>query len=334
MGNLTALKLRNLKEAGRYSDGDGLILVFTASGKGSWIVRVQADGRRRDIGIGSYPDISLADAREAAATVRRQAKAGIDVVAERRKEADRVPTFRQAAEKVHDEHKKAWKNGKHQAQWLSTLESYAYPHFGVKLVSEVGASDIRDALIEIWLEKPETARRVRQRIGAVLDWSFVKGYRSSEAPMRSISKGLPRQPRKSGHFAAMPFIDVPDFMLKLRLGASLGRLALEFVILNASRSGEVRGARWSEFDLKRNVWTIPADRMKMQREHVVPLSRQALKVLERAKLYGRESSDLVFPGQRRKRPLSDMTLLKVLRDMDAAFICGAARKCCSADSRW
>ena len=319
MGNLTALKLRNLKEPGRYSDGDGLILVYNKAGKGSWIVRVQADGRRRDIGIGSYPDVSLSDARESAASIRRQAKAGIDVIAERRKEADRVPTFRQAAGRVHEEHKKAWKNGKHQAQWLNTLESYAYPHFGDKLVSEIDASHIRDALIEIWLEKPETARRVRQRIGAVLDWSFVKGYRSSEAPMRSISKGLPRQPKKSGHFAAMPVGDVPEFVSKLRLGASLGRLALEFLILNASRSGEVRGARWSEFDLERNIWVIPADRMKMEREHVVPLSRQALAVLERAKLYKREASDLVFPGQRRKRPLSDMTLLKILRDVDAAF---------------
>jgi len=319
MGNLTAMKLRNLKEPGRYSDGDGLILVSTKPGKGSWIVRVQADGRRRDIGIGSFPNVSLADAREAAAAVRKQAKAGIDVVAERRKEADPVPTFSQAAVRVHDEHKKSWKNGKHQAQWLTTLESYAYPHFGDKLVCEVDASHIRDALIEIWLDKPETARRVRQRIGAVLDWSFVKGYRSTEAPMRSISKGLPRQPKKSGHFAAMPFSDLPGFMAKIRIRASLGRLALEFLILNASRSGEVRGAQWSEFDLKRNVWTIPADRMKMEREHVVPLSRQALVVLERAKIYRIEASELVFPGQRRKRPLSDMTLLKILRDMDAAY---------------
>ena len=140
-------------------------------------------------------------------------------------------------------------------------------------------------MIEIWLEKPETVWRVRQRIGAVLDWSFVKGFRNSEAPMRSISNGLPRQPKKTGHFAALPFSDLADFMSKICIRSSLGRLALEFLFLNASRSGNVLGARWSELDLKRNVWTIPADRMKMEREHAVPLSCQALIVLERAKLY-------------------------------------------------
>ena len=201
-------------------------------------------------------------------------------------------------------------------QWISTLEHYAYPHFGDLLVSDIEAPLIRDALAEIWLEKPETARRVRQRVGTVLDWCFSKGYRANEAPMRSISKGLPRQPRKSGHFAAMPFVGVPAFVGKVRERSSVGRLALEFLILNASRSGEVRNAVWQEFDLKRSVWIIPAERMKMAEEHQVPLSRQALQVIERAKSFRNESSDLVFPGQRRRRPLSDMTLLKILRDME------------------
>ena len=316
MGNLTATGLRNLREAGRFSDGGGLILFRNKSGKASWIVRVQANGRRRDVGIGSYPDISLADARELAASVRKLAKAGVDVVAERKKEREVIPTFREAAAKVHAEHKKGWKNGKHQVQWISTLEAYAYPHFGDALVSDIEAPAIRDALAEIWLEKPETARRVRQRIGTVLDWSFSKGFRTNEAPMRSISKGLPRQPRKSGHFAAMPFVDVPAFLTRLHQRSSVGRLALEFLILNASRSGEVRNAVWSEFDLKRAVWIIPAERMKMGEEHQVPLTRQALQVIERAKVFRTEASDLVFPGQRRKSPLSDMTLLKILRDME------------------
>lgn len=316
MGNLTAIQLRNLKAAGRYSDGSGLILVLNKSGKASWIVRVQVDGRRRDIGIGSYSDLSLGAARELAADVRRQVKAGVDVVAERKREKLVVPTFREAASTVHSEHKKSWKNGKHQAQWISTLETYVFPHFGDRLVSEIEGPAIRDALAPIWLEKPETARRVRQRIGTVLDWSCAKGFRQTEAPMRSIAKGLPRQPKKSGHFAAMAFRDVPTFLADLRTRVSTGRLALEFLILNASRSGEVRGANWPEFDLKRKVWTISAERMKMGQAHHIPLSAQALDVLERARMFRCEATDLVFPGQRRTKPMSDMTLLKILRDKD------------------
>jgi integrase len=316
MGSLTAIKVRNLKDAGRYSDGSGLILVLNQSGKASWIVRVQNAGRRRDIGIGSYPEISLGEARETAADVRRQAKAGIDVIAERKKEKNVIPTFRGAAVRVHEEHKASWKNGKHQAQWLATLQTYVFPHIGERLVSEIEGPAIRDALAPIWLAKPETARRVRQRIGTILDWSYAKGYRTTEAPMRSIAKGLPRQPRKSGHFAAMPFEEVPAFLAKLRSRTSIGRLALEYLILNASRSGEVRGACWSEIDLKAAVWTIPAERMKINREHHVPLTPQALDVLERAQVFRCEASDLVFPGQRPKLPMSDMTLLKIVRDMD------------------
>ena len=316
MGSLTAIKLRNLKDAGRYSDGNGLILVLNQSGKASWIVRVQNAGRRRDIGIGSYPEISLGEARETAADVRRQAKAGIDVIAERKKEKNVIPTFRSAAVRVHEEHKASWKNGKHQAQWLATLQTYVFPHIGERLVSEIEGPAIRDALAPIWLSKPETARRVRQRIGTILDWSYAKGYRTTEAPMRSIAKGLPKQPRKSGHFAAMPFEDVPAFLAKLRSRTSIGRLALEFLILNASRSGEVRGACWSEIDLEGRIWSIPAERMKVDREHHVPLTPQAMDVIERARVFRCEASDLVFPGQRPKLPMSDMTLLKIVRDMD------------------
>ena len=296
MGNLTATGLRNLREAGRFSDGGGLILFRNKSGKASWIVRVQANGRRRDVGIGSYPDVSLADARELAASVRKLAKAGVDVVAERKKEREVIPTVREAAAKVHAEHKKGWKNGKHQDQWISTLEAYAYPHFGDALVSDIEAPAIRDALAEIWLEKPETARRVRQRIGTVLDWSFSRGFRSSEAPMRSISKGLPRQPRKSGNFAAMPFAAVPAFLARLRQRSSVGRLALEFLILNASRSGEVRNTVWSEFDLKRRVWIIPAERMKMGEEHQIPLTRQALHVIDAQRSSRPKPATSFFPA--------------------------------------
>lgn len=314
MGKLTAMGVKNLVEPGRYSDGEGLILKLAGKGKGSWIVRIQANGKRRDIGLGPLSELPLADAREAARALRKEVKAGVDVLAERKKEALVIPTFSDAAKLVHDEHKAAWKNGKHQAQWIKSLETYAFPTLGDKLVSEIEGPAIRDALSPIWLTKPETARRVRQRIGSVLDWACAKGFRETEAPMRSVLRGLPRQPKKQSHLAAMPYADLPAFLTWLRGRSSVGRLALEFVILNASRSGEVRGACWNEIDLKKKLWTIPAERMKAGTVHVVPLSEAALDVLKRAKAFRSPVSNLVFPGQNPRRQLSDMTLLKILRD--------------------
>ena len=265
----------------------------------------------------STSDLGLAEAREAARKLRAEIRQGVDVLTERKKQRSEIPTFRMAAELVHAENKVAWKNGKHQSQWIKTLESYVFPEFGDALVSDIEGPEIRDALAKIWLSKPETARRVRQRIGAVLDWCYAKGYRNSEAPMRSLARGLPRQPKKKGHFEALPYELVPGLIEKLQERPSVGRLALEFLILTASRSGEVRGCNWSEFDLKERIWTIPADRMKAGKAHIVPMDDAALSVLDRAKLFKVKSSDLVFPGQRPKEMLSDMTLLKVLRDRNA-----------------
>lgn len=317
MGKLTAIQIRNIKEPGRYSDGEGLMLKLVAPGRGSWFVRVQTGGKRKDIGLGSLADLGLAEAREAARQIRKDTRAGVDVLAERKRERLEIPTFREAAKSVHKEHKAAWKNGKHQAQWINTLEIYAFPILGDRLVSEIEGPAIRDALAPIWLTKPETARRVRQRIGSVLDWSCAKGFRETEAPMRSVTRGLPRQPKKRGHFAALPFKEVPEFACWLCQRVSIGRLALEFLILTAARSGEVRGCCWSELDLKKKLWTIPAERMKAGNAHVVPLSDGALDVLARAKRLRSPVSDLVFPGQNPRLQLSDMTLLKILRDKGA-----------------
>ena len=319
MGNLTALKVRNLKEPGRYSDGDGLMLEVGKTGRASWTLRVQSNGRRRDIGLGSASLVSLAEAREEAGRIRKAIHAGQDPVAERRNVRHEVPTFRNAALKVHEERKLSWKNGKHQDQWLTTLQTYAFPWLGDRLVSDIEGPAIRNVLAAIWLSKPETARRVRQRIGVVLDWSYSQGFRSSEAPMRSISRGLPRQPKTGRHFEALPFEDMPAFVERLRHRSSVGRLALEFLILTAVRSGEVRGACWAEIDLKKNSWTIPAERMKAGKPHVVPLDKAALNVLQRAKDFAVPASGLIFPGQNVKKPMSDMTLLKILRDMDLPF---------------
>ena len=317
MGNLTVLKIRNLKDPGRYSDGDGLILDIGKSGKGSWVVRVQSGGRRRDIGLGPLSSLSLADARESASKIRKEVRAGIDPVAERKKALEVIPTFRDAALQVHTEHKAGWKNGKHQAQWLSTLEAYAFPAIGDRLVSEIEGPSIRNVLAPIWLTKPETARRVRQRIGSVLDWAHAKGFRTTEAPLRSVAKGLPRQPKQRGHFEALAFAGIPLMLTKIRERITVGRLALEYLILTAARSGEVRGATWAEINLEQQLWSIPAARMKAGKTHVVPLSNAAVDLLSRAKLFRVPASDLVFPGQKLRHPLSDMTLLKILRDMDA-----------------
>ena len=237
MGKLSPTKVRALHEPGRYSDGDGLFREVSPSGTKRWLLRIQSQGRRRDIGLGGLKSAGLADAREAAAVIRRKVAQGIDPVAERKQERVTIPTFRVAAQRVHAEHKAGWRNGKHQAQWLKTLEIYAFPSIGDRLVSEIEGPAVRDLLSTIWLSKPETARRVRQRIGAVLDWAYAKGFRQSEAPMRSVSKGLPRQPRKDGHFAALPYESVPAFVASLRERESAGRLALEAVILTAARSG-------------------------------------------------------------------------------------------------
>jgi integrase len=254
MGRLTAIRVRSAKKPGRYGDGQGLILAVGKSGSRSWILRVQAKGKRRDIGLGSAAYVSLSEARAAVADIRRAIREGRDPVAEKRaRKVEKIPTFREAALRVHEEHAPSWKNPKHAAQWLSTLEQHVFPAMGGLLVSDVSGPMVRDVLAEIWLTIPETARRVRQRIGTVLDWAHAKGWREAEAPLRAISRGLPKQPRKGEHFPAMPWASVPDFLVKLAETMKAGetvQLALEFLILTAVRSGEMRGARWGEIDLE------------------------------------------------------------------------------------
>ncbi len=314
MGKLTATGIRALKEPGRYGDGDGLFLLVGKSGARSWMVRVQKNGIRRDIGIGSERKVSLAKARVEAARVCSQIEAGIDPVAERKKSAG-IPTFREAAALVHAEHKRGWRNAKHGAQWLSSLEAYAFPMIGDKPVCDVDGPAVRDVLAAIWLAKPETARRVRQRINGVVDWAIGKGYRTAPLPMTAINKSLPKHRANVKHHAALPYGEVPALVGRLRERESMGRLALEAVILTAARSGELRGAVWSEIDFDKALWTIPASRMKANREHVVPLSAAALRIFKRMKALRTEASNLVFPGTVRGKTLSDMTLTKVLRDM-------------------
>lgn len=297
------------------------MLLVRPSGARSWLLRIQFEGKRQDIGLGSFKDVSLSEARERAAEARKQVRAGVNLVEKRkseRKARREIPTFEQAAEQAHAELVAGWRNAKHRADWISSLRTYAFPHIGSKRIDQLDAPAVRDLLLPIWIDKPETARRVRQRVRGVIDWTVGKGFRAP-LDLSGINRSLPRQPKAKSHFAAMPYADVPAFVETLQAAdETMGRLALQFLILNASRSGEVRGALRREFDLEAGEWTVPASRMKAGVEHVVPLSGAATAILRRVIGSGLRPNDLVFPG-RDRRPLSDMTLSKIMRDMKSKY---------------
>ncbi len=313
---LTAVGVRAFTKPGRYADGNGLYLIVDPSGAKRWVLRTIVQGRRRDIGLGGLRLVSLAEAREKAGALRKVARSGGDPLEQRRREGVKVPTFADAARATHEEHKRAWKNPKHAAQWLTTLSEYAFPVFGDRPVNEVGTPDVLNALAPIWLKKPETARRVQQRIRTVLDWAKAAGHRSGDNPAEGVGRGLPRQSDRKRHFTAIAYDDVPAFVAELRAsGASEPtRLAFELLILTAARTSEVLNARWDEVDLRRAVWTIPAARMKAGREHRVPLGPRAVEILRRARVLAGDG-DLVFPGRSGRRPMTNMVFLMLLRRM-------------------
>lgn len=314
---LTATFVKQVKEPGRYADGQGLYLVVDPSTASRWVLRIQANKRRRDVGLGSARTVTLSEARDLAHEVRRKAKRGEDPVAARRAEREGVPTFEQAARTVHGANLKIWKNGKHTAQWISTLEAYAFPVLGNLPVNRIGTGDILKVLAPIWTEKPETARRVMQRLSTVLDHATAAGHRSGENPCRIAAIGLPKTREPVKHFEALPYAELPAFIRNLRQCSSAETilLALEFLILTAARSGEVRGAAPAEFDLDAKLWTVPADRMKAKREHVVPLSDRAVEIVRASRALS-PGSELVFPSRHlRRTQLSDMSFTMVLRRM-------------------
>lgn len=312
MGKLTDLKVRNAK-AGIHGDGAGLYLRVKDSGAKSWVLRVQYQGRRQDVGLGGYPaDLTLSEAREKAAHLRKLARQGKSAIEERDREKVVIPTFKDAADKAHAEFAKGWTD-KHAAAFRASLAEHVTPRIGGKRVDQVASSDIITALAPIWTSKPQMARKVRVRILQVLGFAKAKGWRSAPLPdARELRDGLARQP-KGGNFAAVPFAEVPAFIAgQLELEETAGRLALLFTILTAARSGEVRSARWEHIDLDARAWNRPADLMKSGVKHTVTLNDAAVSILERAKeLHG--DKGLVFPGSRQGRPLSDMTLTKVMR---------------------
>jgi integrase len=260
--------------------------------------------------------VTLAEARERALEFRRLAQRGLDP----RHHSNRaVPTFEELATKVHLERLPTWKNQKHAAQWISTLRAYAFPTIGPQPVSEIGQPEVLACLSPIWTDKPETARRLAQRIGAVLDVARSSGFRDGENPVAAIRAGkvLPRLSKKPKHHAAMHWRDVPDFYARLSQRNAMAAKALMFTCLTGARTGEVLGARWEEFDMEGHVWTVPAQRMKGGEQHRVPLTREMLQIVEELKPL---ESEFVFEGQRRNRPLSNMAMLMLLRRMEAEAV--------------
>lgn len=310
---LTAAMVTKLRP-GRYADGGGLYLEVKETGARRWFLRVMVHGRRKDVGLGACSLVGLAEARDLARELRRVAKAGGDPVAHRDRAKRTSMSFEEAARRVHAEQILPHaRNAKHAAQWINTLRDYAFPVLGARPVHAVEQSDILRVLAPIWTDKPETARRVRQRLRTVFDWARTAGLREGVNPVEGVEKGLPKQRDKTRHMTALPWADLPDLMARIEATGGMGALALRFAILTAARSGEVRGARWEEIDIDAAIWTVPAERMKAGVEHRVPLSEEALAVLEAAKGLAGRPDDLVFPSSRPGKPLSDMTLAAVLK---------------------
>ena len=320
MGKLTDLAAKNAKP-GRYQDGEGLSLLVKANGSKFWVLRVMKDGKRVETGLGGYPKVSVAKAREDAAALRSKMKAGTDVLAEKREalakaKAARETTFEVVATLAHGARKGL--ADKTNALWLARLEQHAFPAFGKTPVDKVDAPIIIAALEPIWHDKPETARRVRRGISSVLKYAHARGWRGPVPILAEVTKDAfptPQAPVK--HRPAVDYLKAAAVVAKLKAAdATMGRLALLFTIYTAVRSGETRGATWGEIDLANAEWTIPAARMKMKRDHVVPLSSPAVAILETvAKLRTlgatgeRDPAALVFPGTG-DRAMSDMTLAK------------------------
>ena len=318
MRRITAAEAKSIAQPGRYRAAETLFLNVAPGGSKSWVQRLVIDGRRRDIGLGGFPLVSLAEAREAAFENRKLARAGGDPLAQRRRR--RAPMFREAAHAVHEANRPRWRNSHHIASWMQTLERHAFPTLGELPVDRIGREDVLAVLEPIWGEKQETARRVRQRVRAVLRWCQAHGYVESNAAGEAIDGALPSMPAVRQHLRSLPYTEVPEALRIVETSnASLAvRLCFRFTVLTAARSGEARGATWAEIDLDAREWRIPGSRMKGGVEHRQPLSDAALEVLEQARPL-RDESALVFPSPTRPgRPLSDMAMTKLLRDVGLA----------------
>jgi len=333
MGQLAALRAQKVTEPGKYPDGNGLILQVTKGRanavRKSWLVRFSIAGKQREMGLGTFPELGLADARAAALDVRAKALKGIDPIREReavqaalRAEAAKAMTFSKCAELYIASHERGWANPKHRQQWRNTLSTYAYPVIGAMNVADVGVSEVMQILEPIWYTKTETASRLRGRIESILSWAIVRGHRPPPNP--AVWRGhldslLPKPSRVHTiiNHPALDWREVPGFMAKLARRPGTSARALEFTILTAARSGEVRKARWEEIDWRERLWVVPAERMKMRREHRVPLSAPALSMLQqRRNLLAPGPQDLLFFHSDPQKPYSDAVYRALFQRMN------------------
>ena len=317
---LSARFVQTVKEPGRYGDGRagyGLSLLVKELKDGSqsktWSQRLYIDGKPVMVGLGTYPIFTLADAREAALANRRALAKGVDP----RRESPRVPTFEEAAERVIELRESTWKTAKQEARiWRGCFRKYVYPEFGGKRVNEITTSDVLAALEPVWTVRRETARRIRQRIGAVMKWSMGRGYRNDNPAGEAISQSLPMKRGPKTHYPALHYSEVADAIVTVRNSGAYTAtiLCFEFLVLTAARSGEARLARWEEIDLQARIWTVPAERMKSGRRHRVPLSRPAVEVLNKADRLLNEGSGWIFPSDSGST-LSNMTVSKLVKEL-------------------
>ena len=303
----------------RRGDGNGLYLAVQPTGSRNWIQRLVIRGRRRDLGLGGFPLVSLREAREQAFTNRKVARTGGDPVAEKRR-ADGILTFAAAAERVWKDKNPGWRHPRHAQDWMSSLRRHVLPDLGRMPVSEISSAEVLDTLRRIWHERPETARRVRQRISAVMDWAIAMQFRTDN-PCDRLGPVLGPQQDLVQHMRALPHAEAAGAIRSMwGSGATDAvKLAFEFLVLTAARSGEVRGARWTEINKSARVWTIPATRMKAKREHRVPLSGRAVEILKAARKLGDGRSRLVFPS-RGDKPISITRLPRMLQNLKIAAV--------------
>ena len=326
INKLSAKKVETEKEPGWHADGNGLYLQVSKTGAKSWVYRYQVNSKEKWHGLGAYTKKnSLGEARLAAAECKQLRKEGIDPVEHKKElaikkaigEANTL-TFQECAEQYIDSHKSGWKNAKHETQWTNTLTTYAYPIIGDLPVQSVDINYVLKVLEPIWYTKTETASRIRQRMENILDWATVRSYRTGDNPALwrgRLDKILPKRNKvqKPKHFAAMDYRELPEYFKSLREKDSIASKALAFTILTATRNGEARAITYSELNQKEAIWIIPDDRMKADREHRIPLTKEALDIIQEMALFKRESDDFIFTGLKAKRPISEAALLKLVK---------------------
>jgi len=325
MTKLTALQVKNTTKPGMFHDGGGLYLQVSKAGGKSWVYRYFSDGKSHDHGLGSFKVLTLAEAREAAQHCRKLRAQGLDPIEAKQKrrvdarlEVAKTITFKTCTEQFLDAHEVSWKNNRHRSKWGRSLELYAYPTLGDLPVGQIDANLVFNAIDPIWRTKNETASRVRGRIETVLDWAKVRGYRAGENPARwkgNLFHLLPARDKikKVNHLKSLPYAELPKFWEDLSKRSTPASILLRFTILTAARTGDVRFAVWSEIDFENKIWTIPSERMKGGKEHRVPLSPEAVKILKEQKK--KRINDFIFPGPAKDKAFSENAMLTVLKDM-------------------